>query len=213
VMIEAGETLSNEVVENTLQANHPYLYVPGESTEHWAMYVSGGINIFTEGNEGGTKETEYYYGDGMPWNHWMFKGTYQPRYWSETEHFDEVGKVYGFAGSTKVVDEQTVVAGDFVRAKSGAKIRPTSCYLEWVEPQTNKARALTRGAAATEELPQSITVKLISANGETTSIGEIDLETGEFDFSGWYTLDGVKLSGKPTKSGLYINNGRKVIVK
>ena len=215
VMIEAGETLSNEVGENTLQANHPYLYVPNESTKHWAMYVSGGINIFTEGNEGGTKETEYYYGDGMPWNHWMFKGTYQPRYWSETENFEEVGKVYGFAGNTKVVDGQTVVAGDFVRAKSGAKIRPTSCYLEWVEPQTNTARALTRGAAADEELPQSITVKLISANGETTAIGTLDTKTGEvtFDSEAWYTLDGVRLSGKPSSKGIYINNGKKVVIK
>lgn len=214
VMIEAGETLSNEVVENTLQANHPYLYVPGESTEHWAMYVSGGFSIFTEGNEGGTKETEYYYGDGMPWNHWKFKGTYQPRYWSDSENPEEIGKVYGFAGNTKVVDEQFVVAGDFVRAKSGAKIRPTSCYLMWAGSEPSNARALTRSAAATEEeLPQSITVKLVGANGEVTSIGEIDTKTGDVTFDGWYTIDGVRLSGKPSKSGLYINNGRKVIIK
>ena len=229
VMIEAGETLSNEVVENTLQANHPYLYVPGESTEYLDIYVGGtGINIFTEGNEGGTKETEYYYGDGMPWNHWMFKGTYQPRYWSETEHFDEVGKVYGFAGNTKEVDGKLVEAGDFVRAKVGAKIRPTSCYLEWVEPQTDNApaRALTRSAAATEELPQSITVKLISANGETTAIGTLDTKTGEVTFGSeaWFsdqgaecgaafTLDGVRLSGKPSSKGIYINKGKKVVIK
>ena len=215
VMIEADETLSNEVVENTLQANHPYLYVPGESTEHWAMYVSGGINIFTEGNEGGTKETEYYYGDGMPWNHWKFKGTYQPRYWSETEHFEEVGKVYGFAGNTKDVDEQNVKAGEFVRAKVGAKIRPTSCYLMWAGSEPSNARALTRGAAATEELPQSITVKLISANGETTAIGTLDTKTGEmtFDSEAWYTLDGVRLSGKPSTKGIYINNGKKIVIK
>ena len=215
VMIEAGETLSNEVVENTLQANHPYLYVPGESTKHWAMYVSGGINIFTEGNEGGEKETEYYYGDGMPWNHWKFKGTYQPRYWSETEHFEEVGKVYGFAGKTKEVDEQNVVAGDFVRAKSGAKIRPTSCYLMWAGSEPSNARALTRGAAATEELPQSIPVKLVSASGETTAIGTLDTTTGEisFDSEAWYTLDGIRLSGKPSTKGIYINNGKKVVIK
>ncbi len=29
----------------------------------------------------------------------------------------------------------------------------------------------------------------------------------------WYTLDGRKLNGKPTKKGLYINNGRKFPVK
>jgi len=216
VMIEAGETLSNEVVENTLQANHPYLYVPGESTEHWAMYVSGGISIFTEGNEGGEKETEYYYGDGMPWNHWKFKGTYQPRYWSETEHFEEVGKVYGFAGASKEVDGKLVEAGEFVRAKVGAKIRPTSCYLKWVEPfDYAPARGMTRGAAADEELPQRITVKLVSASGETTAIGTLDTTTGEvsFDSEAWYTLDGVRLSGKPSTKGIYINNGRKIIVK
>ena len=218
VMIEAGETLSNEVVENTLQANHPYLYVPGESTEYLDIYVGGtGINIFTEGNEGGTKETEYYYGDGMPWNHWMFKGTYQPRYWSETEHFDEVGKVYGFAGASKEVDGKRVEAGEFVRAKIGAKIRPTSCYLMWVEPQDSNApaRGMTRGAAADEELPQRITVKLVSASGETTAIGTLDTTTGEvsFDSEAWYTLDGVRLSGKPSTKGIYINNGKKIVIK
>ncbi len=31
--------------------------------------------------------------------------------------------------------------------------------------------------------------------------------------SDWYTLDGRRLSGKPTTSGLYISNGRKVIIK
>ena len=217
VMIEAGETLSNEVVETTLQANHPYLYVPNESTEYLDIYVGGtGINIFTEGNEGGTKETEYYYGDGMPWNHWKFKGTYQPRYWSETEHFEEVGKVYGFAGASKWVDGKLVEAGEFVRAKVGAKIRPTSCYLKWVEPfDYAPARGMTRGAAADEELPQRITVKLVSASGETTAIGTLDTTTGEvsFDSEAWYTLDGVRLSGQPSTKGIYINNGKKIVIK
>jgi len=29
----------------------------------------------------------------------------------------------------------------------------------------------------------------------------------------WYTIDGVRLDGKPTKKGVYIKNGRKVIVR
>ena len=29
----------------------------------------------------------------------------------------------------------------------------------------------------------------------------------------WYTIDGVRLSGKPTKKGLYIHQGRKVVIK
>ena len=214
-MIEAGETLSNEVVENTLQANHPYLYVPGESTKHLAMYVSGGINIFTEGNEGGTKVKPYDGTADFAWNKWNFKGTYQPRYWSDSENPEEIGKVYGFAGASKEVDGKLVEAGEFVRAKLGAKIRPTSCYLMWAGSEPSNARALTRSAAATEELPQSITVKLISASGETTAIGTLDTKTGEmtFDSEAWYTLDGVRLSGKPSSKGIYINNGKKVVIK
>jgi hypothetical protein len=29
----------------------------------------------------------------------------------------------------------------------------------------------------------------------------------------WYTLDGRRLNGKPTKPGLYIHGGRAVVVK
>ena len=155
--------------------------------------------------------------ESFRWNKWDFIGTYQPRYWSETEHFEEVGKVYGFAGARKEVDGKLVEAGEFVRAKVGAKIRPTSCYLMWTgyEPDYAPARGLTRSAAADEEMPQRITVKLVSASGETTAIGEIDTTTGEmtFDSEAWYTLDGVRLSGKPSTKGIYINNGKKVVIK
>lgn len=29
----------------------------------------------------------------------------------------------------------------------------------------------------------------------------------------WYTLDGRKLNGMPTVKGMYINNGKKVVIK
>ena len=228
VMKEVGSDDANETT--TMKANTPYLYVPDEEPEYWYIYNDGnGVNIFTEGNDGGTKVTPY---DGsnesFRWNKWDFIGTYQPRYWydgSDSEHpaenIGELDKVYGFAGSTKEVqgvynNTTTVEAGEFVRAKNGAKIRPTSCYLMWTgyEPDYAPARGMTRGAAAEdEELPQRITVKLVSASGETTAIGEIDTTTGKFDFDGWYTLDGVKLMGKPSAAGIYINNGKKVAIK
>ena len=109
----------------------------------------------------------------------------------------------------------TVEAGQFVRFTTGAFIKPMRCYLSYVGTEAPApAPGLTR-AAATDNLPQSITVRLVSRNGETTAIGEIDTTTGElsFDSESWYTLDGVRLSGKPSKKGLYINNGKKVIVK
>ena len=220
VMKEVGVEGSNETTESTMKANTPYLFMPDEDAKY-LYFTNGddyyqGFDIFTEGYERGNKQTEYDGSDGTySWNKWNFKGTYQPRYWSDSENSEEIGKVYGFAGATKEVDEQLVVAGDFVRVKSGAKIRPTSCYLMWAGSEPSNARALTRSAAATEKLPQSITVKLISASGETTAIGTLDTKTGEvtFDSEAWYTLGGVRLSGKPSSKGIYINNGKKIVIK
>ena len=227
VMKEVGVEGSNETTETTMKANTPYLFMPGEDAKY-LYFTNGddyyqGFDIFTEGYERGNKQTEYDGSDGTySWNKWDFKGTYQPRYWSDSENPEEIGKVYGFAGSTKEVDGQLVVAGDFVRAKSGAKIRPTSCYLMWAgyEPDdsdTNAAKAsgMSGTASVMNELPQTITVRLVDANGETTGIGEIDTKTGEvfFDSEAWYTIDGIRLDGKPAKSGMYINNGKKVMIE
>ena len=50
---------------------------------------------------------------------------------------------------------------------------------------------------------------------ETTSLREKGIvKSEEFATAAeWYTLDGVKLSGKPTKKGLYIVNGKKKFVR
>ena len=29
----------------------------------------------------------------------------------------------------------------------------------------------------------------------------------------WYSLDGRRLTGKPSRAGVYINNGNKVVIK
>ena len=50
----------------------------------------------------------------------------------------------------------------------------------------------------------------IFANGTLTAIEELMSKEGKSE--SWYTLDGRKLQGKPTTKGLYIVNGRKVVV-
>lgn len=54
----------------------------------------------------------------------------------------------------------------------------------------------------------------IEKDGEITGIIEIneDLDTKPVG-DNWYSLDGRKLSGKPIQKGLYINKGRKIVVK
>ncbi|MBR6196314.1 MAG: hypothetical protein IKQ72_01800 [Bacteroidaceae bacterium] len=48
-------------------------------------------------------------------------------------------------------------------------------------------------------------------NSETTSI-DIVRHNAESD-GAWYTVNGTKLAGEPTRAGLYINNGKKIIIK
>jgi hypothetical protein len=50
--------------------------------------------------------------------------------------------------------------------------------------------------------------------GETTGLSEKGIVNSEkFATATWYDLNGRKLNGMPTKKGVYIMNGRKVVVK
>ena len=194
----------------TLTANTPYLFMPDAATMTFPNIVSmtGGVVTLqpTTANDG-------LYGGATTDAAWNFHGSYKGKTWTSSDS----DKDYGFAArsGTEAGGAATVEAGQFVRFAPGAFIKPMRCYLSYVGTEAPApARGLTR-AAATDDLPQSITVRLVSRNGETTAIGEIDTKTGKmtFDSEAWYTLDGVRLSGKPSTKGIYINNGKKVAIK
>ena len=50
-------------------------------------------------------------------------------------------------------------------------------------------------------------------DGTTTAISNIAADGEMIPAEGWYTLNGVKLQGMPTEKGVYINNGKKIVVK
>lgn len=50
------------------------------------------------------------------------------------------------------------------------------------------------------------------ADGTTTAINAVESEIGS-NAEGWYTIGGMKLQGAPSQKGIYIQNGKKVIVK
>ena len=61
-----------------------------------------------------------------------------------------------------------------------------------------------------------VRVFVLNFGDEQTGIKEIyDLPIYDLRFDGgaWYTLDGRKLDGKPSQRGVYVNNGRKVVIK
>ena len=54
-------------------------------------------------------------------------------------------------------------------------------------------------------------------DSETAGIIEMEANSSLFtlhsSLSAWYDLQGRKLQGKPSQKGIYINNGRKVVIK
>ena len=81
---------------------------------------------------------------------------------------------------------------------------PTYVYL--YASSSAASGAPHRAAASNSVLLYSYKVSVIVNGIQVVTYG--DLENAK-----WYTLDGLQLQGKPTKKGLYIVNGRKVIVK
>lgn len=138
---------------------------------------------------------------------WTFVGTYTEEKWDTAPT-----GIYGF--SAQNVGE-TISQGEFVKVGAYVRVKPMRCYLKYKNGGEDYAgaRAMTRATAADEPLPETIKVRLIGANGEVTAIGTLHTQTGEVVLDGWYTLDGTRLSGQPTRKGIYVNNGKKVIIK
>ena len=57
------------------------------------------------------------------------------------------------------------------------------------------------------------TILVEEADGSTTAIVGITADGVAVAAEGWYTINGIKLQGVPTEKGVYINNGKKVVVK
>ena len=51
---------------------------------------------------------------------------------------------------------------------------------------------------------------VLNFDGEASTIDHLPLN---IDHEPWYDLSGRKLSGKPTKKGIYIQSGRKIVIE
>lgn len=135
---------------------------------------------------------------------WTFQGTYSQISLPKTGEYD-----YGFAAG----DGSTVAIGTFVHLKSGASAAPFRAYLKYTGSDDNWAKAPNRAGAANDAMPSRIIVRIVGADGGTTDIGTLDTRTGEISTGEWFDLNGRRLQGKPSTKGVYINNGKKVVIK
>ena len=96
------------------------------------------------------------------------------------------------SASSDAVDYYVLNGSSFVWVKNAGTIAANRCWLQ-----------LAKGAATARTLP----LVFDDATG-INAIGNADLTTGS-----WYDLNGRKLTRKPAAKGVYILNGRKVVVK
>lgn len=172
-------------VSGNLAANTPYIFVPDENRNIVPILFHGDAV-----NSSNPSTTSGY---------WTFKGTYEEKKWDS-----EPTGIYGF--SAQAVADDNISQGQFVKVGAYVKIRPLRAYLEY----TGSNFPNTRSSLPEEGLPDRIIVRLV---GGETSIGQLDMKTGQVNLdSGWYNLDGIRLSGKPTKHGIYVHHGKKVVI-
>ena len=101
------------------------------------------------------------------------------------------------AKGTNVVTGQEVTGIAFYRASKTAKLGPNKAYLPM-------------SASAGSKMSMVFAVEDDGESGETTGIAVVNTKRGEDNT--YYTLSGVKVDC-PTKSGIYIKNGKKIIIK
>ena len=78
-------------------------------------------------------------------------------------------------------------------------------------PSINACRAYFELSDGTQQARQFV---LNFGEGDgSAGVSPATVADGDVRAPGWYTLDGRKLGGKPSAKGVYINSGRKVVIK
>ena len=88
--------------------------------------------------------------------------------------------------------------------ESGAKIGAQRAYFQ--------LDGLTAGESSS---PREQAIRAFSLNfgdAGSTVVSPANDADGDVRAPAWYSLDGVRLSGKPTKKGVYVRNGKKVVI-
>ncbi|MBR5689679.1 MAG: hypothetical protein IKX17_04460, partial [Prevotella sp.] len=102
------------------------------------------------------------------------------------------------------VDDQCLFlsGGKFYYSTGLTKMKAFRAYFDFFDVLTS----VENGSAGAK-------IGLVINDGETTSLNEeLRMKSEEFG-EGWYSIDGMKLNGEPKKKGIYIKDGRKVVVK
>ena len=124
----------------------------------------------------------------------------------------------------KKVQKDNGITGEFLRAKVNTKMARNRAYLSlpkdlfhWQDENTSSTQPATGTIPANSTNNSKISL-IIDAdfdlgfnNGIATSIQHV-IEEDMYKNDSFYTLQGVKVA-KPTTKGVYIHNGKKILIK
>lgn len=116
-------------------------------------------------------------------------------------------RLFGLSSSTQ---------GSFNRLKKDVKMSRDKAYLKL---NTNLFHYSNEGADASGSgVPigsssAPIMMTFVDEGGETTDVRLVDPVTMTFVDDCYYTLQGVKMNARPTQAGIYIHNGKKIVIK
>lgn len=197
------QIIAQENVNDTMKAGIPY-FIQNTWSDNLTLIPVSPINTSTLSPVTFGEEDE-----------WEFRGTYNYKKWESGS--SDIGRVYGFVARDTTTDSGVFKAGQFVRGKAGAFIKPMRAYLYYTKKASSTPDAkgmLAKTTANVEDLPQTIEVVFKDADGNPLSIGRLNPTTGVVTpVEGWFDMKGRKLNQKPTLPGTYFNNGEKVIIK
>ncbi|MBR1447545.1 MAG: hypothetical protein IJ588_02210 [Prevotella sp.] len=117
-----------------------------------------------------------------------FYGTFKQKTLNEEEDVEVGSKIWTVSPAKD----------KFVRL--GANKTPVNPLIGWLETAT-----------ALDAFAPAIFVQDI--DGTVTAINAVATDAPAVSAEGWYNLNGVKMQGVPTEKGVYIQNGKKVIIK
>ena len=181
-------TVNFGIEMNKIEAGVPFLIKPAANAD-WKQNANAEAISFTAKVEGEVQPQDKTAA--------IFTGVYETgkslKWGLETDGVTENADM-----KYKWLDPSRDTEGAWVRPKNNAhQLSPMEAYLQ-LAADASGARIFV------EDFENGTTaIKSLSAdqiNGLKTS-------------DGWYTIDGIKLQSAPTEKGVYINNGKKVVLK
>ena len=151
--------------------------------------------------------------DDLNWNGKTFSGKeVSTTIVAEAKGGNKLVGVYSTTAVQSTDDQKIAWLGNTTQTKADGSARENT----WYEPYT-AAKDIVPFEAYLMYAPGVTAAPVITVediDGSVTAISQV--KAGEFQAvkaDGWYTLNGVKLNAAPTEKGVYINNGKKVVIK